>query len=102
MSPTGAGSSVTTVTFLKPISDQLPPILLGSQTATDRRQLLVGEGHSAALLARYLDEAGFSARGDGGGKLYSVTHGAATVRQSPINYSECTRLAPAIKVYGEE
>ena len=61
--------------FIAHLADQLPPIFLGSQTATDRRQLLVVERHlAAAPLARYLDEAWFGAGGDFAGKLEAIRH----------------------------
>ena len=41
--------------ILAPLSDQFPPIFLGSQTAAQGRELILGEGHLAATaLGRYL------------------------------------------------
>ena len=63
------------VSRLAPLSDQLPPIFLGGQTAAHGRELLLGEGHpDAATLARYLDEAGFGAGSDFAGKLEAIRH----------------------------
>ena len=39
------------------LADQLPPILLGSQTAAHSRKLLLGERNGLPLLARDLNEA---------------------------------------------
>ena len=78
--------------LLSPLADELPPIFLSRQPAAHRRELCLGERHattasltwdlrkgrgssSAPGLGSDLDEAGFGARGDLAGKLYSVTHG---------------------------
>ena len=60
----------------KPLSDQLPPVLLGGETPAQSCELLLGERYSdAATLARYFDEACFGAGSDGAGELYAISHG---------------------------
>ena len=74
---------------MSPLADELPPIFLSRKPAAHRGKLCLGEGHSstttipwyfrkplsdATWLGPDLDEAGFGARGNLAGKLYSVTH----------------------------
>jgi hypothetical protein len=70
----GASASVG-VPLFQELSDQLPTIFLSGQAATNGRDLLPGEGHANALLARYLDEAWLGAGSDGAGELEPVRHG---------------------------
>ena len=77
--------------LLSPLTDELAPIFFGRKPATHSCKLCLGEGHSPTTALTWnvregrssgptsglrldLYEAGFGARGDLAGKLYSVTH----------------------------
>jgi hypothetical protein len=81
--------------LIAPLSDQLPPIFLGSQTAAQGRELLVSEGHlSTTTLARYFDEAGFGSGFDMRRELAGTASAFPAVIHRQIDASLCPRSGP--------
>src|SRR6266508_4368715 len=66
----------------------MPAILLRRPASTDGPQLLLGERHLAASLARNLDEPSLGTRRNGAGKGYAVTHFS---RYRPPRSRHCKR-----------